>query len=125
MRIIEKLVRIDKLMVSEKAVSKIGQLREKAKLSQVQLAAFTDVTVNTIQNWEKGKGLDNIERLLKLCAALECDVFELIEYVPSEEVENSKEPKKFTLEDIRSIRQRWTSRHNGKTKKNRQGENTL
>ena len=97
-------------MTIEKPVSKVAELREQAKLTQLQLAAFTDVTVNTIQNWEKGKGIEVIERVLKLCTALDCEIRDLIEYIPSDEPEDT-EVQQFTVSDIKAMRDRWTNRN--------------
>lgn len=95
----------------EKAVSRIAALREKMGLTQAQLAVFIGVTTNTIQNWESGKsGVDQIEKFLKLCAVLDCDLKDLIEYVPDS---NAKKPKtgSFSLDDLTDLRKRWgTSR---------------
>lgn len=90
-----------------KAVSRIADLREKTGLTQAQLAVFTGVTTNTIQNWESGKsGVDQIEKFLKLCEVLNCELQDLIEYVPDLEAE---EPKvgAFSLDDLRELRKRW------------------
>lgn len=90
-----------------KAVSKIANLREKTGLTQAQLAVFIGVTTNTIQNWESGKsGVDQIEKFLKLCEVLGCDLKDLIEYVPTSEAEQSKAGS-FSLDDLRDLRQRW------------------
>lgn len=92
---------------NEKAVSRIANLREPQGLTQAQLAVLVGVTTNTIQNWESGKsGVDQIERFLKLCEVLGCDLKDLIEYVPDSE---SKAPKagSFSLDDLRSLRKRW------------------
>jgi transcriptional regulator with XRE-family HTH domain len=92
---------------NKKAVSRIADLREPQGLTQAQLAVLVGVTTNTIQNWESGKsGVDQIERFLKLCEVLGCNLQDLIEYVPDYE---SKAPKagSFSLDDLRSLRKRW------------------
>jgi transcriptional regulator with XRE-family HTH domain len=90
-----------------KAVSKIADLRERAGLTQAQLAVFIGVTTNTIQNWENGKsGVEQIEKFLKLCEVLGCNLPDLIEYVPDA---NAEEPKAgtFSLAELRNLRERW------------------
>lgn len=67
---------------SLRAIPRIAELREKAGLTQLELSRRLGVTETTIQNWEKGRaGLEQIERLIKLCEALACDIKDLIEYV--------------------------------------------
>jgi transcriptional regulator with XRE-family HTH domain len=63
--------------------SNIAKLREKAKLTQRQLASDAKVTENTVQNWESGRlGIAQIERVLSFCKALQCTVEELVESPP-------------------------------------------
>lgn len=91
----------------KKAISRIAALREEVRLTQAQLAVLVGVTTNTIQNWESGKsGVDQIERFLKLCAVLDCNLQDLIEYVSDS---NAEEPKtvSFELDDLRQLRERW------------------
>jgi len=65
-----------------KAIPKIAQLREHARLTQLELSRHIGVTENTIQNWEKGRaGVEQIERFIKLCEVLHCKPEDLIEYV--------------------------------------------
>lgn len=90
-----------------KVVSRIAALREKAGLTQVQVAVLIGVTPNTIQNWEKGtSGIDQIERFLKLCEILGCNLQDLIEYVADSQPRELKS-KSFSLEELRELRQRW------------------
>jgi transcriptional regulator with XRE-family HTH domain len=64
-------------------ISNIGELREKAGLTQRELSLLLGVTETTIANWERGRsGLDWIERLIKLCRALDCDLEDLITEEP-------------------------------------------
>lgn len=76
-----------------KAIPKIALLREKAGLTQLELSRCIGVTENTIQNWEKGRaGVEQIERLIKLCATLDCKLEDLIEYVPDTETAELQPP---------------------------------
>lgn len=62
-----------------KLVSNIAELREHAGLTQRELALVVGVTETTIANWERGRsGLEWIERLIKLCDALDCELTDLI-----------------------------------------------
>lgn len=91
----------------KKAISRIAGLRERAGLTQAQLAVLIGVTSNTIQNWENGKsGVEQIERFLKLCEVLGCNLSDLIEYVPDGSATEPK-PGTFSLEHLRELRQRW------------------
>ncbi len=89
-----------------KAKSRVAELRKKAGLTQAQLAVFIGVTPNTIQNWEKDSGLDQLEKYLKLCEVLGCSLRDLIEYVETPEEQEPKS-KGFSLEELRELRERW------------------
>ncbi|NJK51283.1 helix-turn-helix transcriptional regulator [Candidatus Gracilibacteria bacterium] len=68
-------------------VSKIAELRQKAGLTQQALALKVDVTETTIRNYEKGRSiLEWIERVIRLCDALDCQPSDLIDYVEAETV---------------------------------------
>jgi transcriptional regulator with XRE-family HTH domain len=70
-------------MKTRNPISKIASLREKAQLTQLELSQAVGVTESTIANWEKGRsGLDWIEKLIRLCRALHCNLEDLIEYDP-------------------------------------------
>ena len=92
--------------MSFKLKSKVAELRNEAGLTQAQLAVFIGVTPNTIQNWEKGSGLDQLEKYLKLCEVLGCELSDLIEYIETSE-EEEKKAKGFSLEELRQLRKRW------------------
>ncbi|MBE9137642.1 helix-turn-helix transcriptional regulator [Nodosilinea sp. LEGE 07088] len=63
--------------------SKIEALRKSKKLTQLELAQQVGVTETTIANWEKGRsGIEWIDRLIRLCAALECTPEDLLNYIP-------------------------------------------
>lgn len=70
----------DLIQVTEAAVVPcITTLREQHGFTQRQLADQIGVTETTIANWERGRsGLDWIERLIRLCFALKCQVGDLI-----------------------------------------------
>ena len=71
-------------------VSKIAELRQKAGLTQQALALKVDVTETTIRNYEKGRSiLEWIERIIRLCDALDCAPLELKSYVNLEEIVRS------------------------------------
>lgn len=90
----------------KKPKSKVASLREQAGLTQVQLAVLVGVTPNTIQNWEKDSGLDQLERYLKLAEIFGCQVSELVDYVDVLEEEELKS-KGFSLQELRELRERW------------------
>lgn len=89
-----------------KPKSRVASLREKAGLTQVQLAVLVGVTPNTIQNWEKDSGLDQLERYLKLAEVFGCQVSDLVEYVPAPEEKETKS-KGFSLQELGELRERW------------------
>lgn len=75
--------------VKQKPKPRIALLRERAGLTQLELSRLVGVTESTIQNWESGRtGTDHIERIIRFCKALNCQVEELIELV-SESPEES------------------------------------
>lgn len=67
--------------MKQKPKPRIALLREKAGLTQLELSRLVGVTESTIQNWESGRtGTDHIERIIRFCKALNCQVQDLIEY---------------------------------------------
>ncbi len=67
-------------------MSKISELRQKSGLTQRELAYIVGVTETTIRNYEKGRSiLEWIERIIRLCKALDCQPEDLISYVEAEE----------------------------------------
>ncbi len=89
--------------VTKKIRSNIASLRKSVGVTQAQLAVFIGVTTNTIQNWERGNGLDQLEKYLKLCEFFECDIRDLIKYVEVPE-ETTKQTKSFSVEQVREVR---------------------
>lgn len=87
--------------VKQKPKPRIALLREKAGLTQLELSRLVGVTESTIQNWETGRtGTDHIERIIRFCKALNCQVEELIEFV-SESPEESTAPD--SISDIHHL----------------------
>lgn len=65
--------------MSEK--TKLKERREKAGLSQSQLAAAADISVRVLQNYEQAiRDLDGAKliTLLKICLALDCTLADII-----------------------------------------------
>jgi len=85
-----------------KVVSRIALLREKVGLTQLELSRLLGVTETTIQNWERSRaGIEQIERVIKLCEFLECEPEELIEYIPSPNSELAEPQTTGRLEKLR------------------------
>jgi transcriptional regulator with XRE-family HTH domain len=88
--------------VKQKAKPRIAFLREKAGLTQLELSRIVGVTESTIQNWESGRtGTEQIERIIKFCKALNCQVEDLIEYVSHSPQESAAKPS--SLSDIHNL----------------------
>jgi putative transcriptional regulator len=67
--------------MGEIPVSQVAKLRELAGLTQRQLADAVGVTESTIRNLEKNRnGIEQIERVVRLCRVLNCGAEDLIEY---------------------------------------------
>ncbi len=99
-------VKMGKQAKVKRPKSKIAELRQKAGLTQAQLAVFIGVTPNTIQNWEKDDGLDQLEKYLKLCVLFGCKIEDLVEYVEADENEKPAS-KGFSTEQLQEIRKTW------------------
>lgn len=93
-------------MSRQRLKSNIAHLRKKAGLTQAQLAVLIGVTSNTIQNWEKDSGLDQIEKYIKLCKILRCNLSDLIDYVQVPEAEAPKS-EKFSPEVLDDLLEHW------------------
>lgn len=84
------------------AKPRIAFLREKAGLTQLELSRLVGVTESTIQNWESGRtGTDHIERIIRFCKALDCQVEDLIEYVSESPEESVVKPS--SLSEIHNL----------------------
>lgn len=63
-------------------MSKLKEMRQKAGLTQLQLAETTDLNLRTIQHYEQGsKEFDHarIDTILKVCLALGCKIEDVIQ----------------------------------------------
>lgn len=60
-------------------VSKLSEYRKRKGLSQDELARLSGLTKTTIQNWENGRNLGAVLRVLKVCQELNVDIRELFE----------------------------------------------
>ncbi|MBW4635685.1 MAG: helix-turn-helix domain-containing protein [Iphinoe sp. HA4291-MV1] len=79
--------------MKQKAKPRIAFLREKAGLTQLELSRLVGVTESTIQNWESGRtGTEYIERIIRFCKALNCQVEDLIEYISDSPEELTAKP---------------------------------
>jgi transcriptional regulator with XRE-family HTH domain len=88
--------------VKQKPKSRIALLREKVGLTQLELSRLVGVTESTIQNWESGRtGTDHIERIIRFCQALNCQVGELIEYLSDSPEETITNPS--SLSEIHNL----------------------
>ena len=62
-----------------KVVSRLADYRKRKGLSQDELARLSGLTKTTIQNWENGRNLGAVVRVLKVCQELGVDIRELFE----------------------------------------------
>jgi putative transcriptional regulator len=68
--------------MGEIPVSKVGELRKQADLTQRELADLVGVTESTIRNWENNRnGIEWLVRVAKLCKALNCSPENLVQFV--------------------------------------------
>jgi DNA-binding XRE family transcriptional regulator len=59
--------------------SKLSEYRKRKGLSQDELAQTVGLTKTTIQNWENGRNLGAVLRVLKVCHELDVDIRDLFE----------------------------------------------
>ena len=92
---------VTEIMVGKmKLKSNIAALRDEAGLTQLDLSRLVGVTETTIANWEKGRsGLEWIERLIRLCKALNCAPEDLLDLT----VPASAEASDPSLADLRQL----------------------
>ncbi|MBD2565416.1 hypothetical protein A6V25_30150 [Nostoc sp. ATCC 53789] len=62
-----------------KVISKLAEYRKSKGLSQDDLAQQTGLTKTTVQNWENGRNLGAVIRVLKVCQRLDVDIRELFD----------------------------------------------
>ena len=67
-----------------KVVSKLADYRKRKNLSQDDLARVSGLTKTTIQNWEHGRNLGAVIRVLKVCQELGVDIRDLFEVEDSQ-----------------------------------------
>jgi transcriptional regulator with XRE-family HTH domain len=85
-------------MTQATPIPQIAALREQAGLTQRELAQLVGVTETTIANWERGRsGLDWIDRFIKLCNALHCNLHDLVVYA------NDSQPQEPSFEELRQM----------------------
>lgn len=79
--------------MKQKPKPRIALLREKAGLTQLELSRLVGVTESTVQNWESGRtGTDHIQRIIRFCKALNCQVEDLIEDISESSTQSLVEP---------------------------------
>lgn len=62
-----------------KVVSRLAKYRKNKGLSQDELAKISGLTKTTVQNWENGRNLGAVIRVLKVCQELDVDIRDLFE----------------------------------------------
>ncbi|MGP1439073.1 MAG: helix-turn-helix domain-containing protein [Treponema sp.] len=83
----------------ELVIKRLRQEREKAGLSQLELALRADVSQNMINYIETGKRTPSLDTLLKICNALNIN--------PAVLFSDSKEEKEKAKKEILEMIQRW------------------
>ena len=83
---------------------RIAALREQAGLTQLELSQRVGVTETTIANWEKGRsGIEWIERIIRLCSELKCELEDLIVYLPQTELGIEEKEEELTFTQLREL----------------------
>ncbi|BDA72338.1 hypothetical protein CAL7716_065040 [Calothrix sp. PCC 7716] len=70
-----------------KVISKLSEYRKLKGLSQDELARVSGLTKTTIQNWENGRNLGAVLRVLKVCQELDVDIRDLFQVNESTEAQ--------------------------------------
>ncbi len=86
--------------MSEGISQNLRQLRQKAGLTQQQLAEKMYVDRSTVARWEKGYRIPDLIQLQRLAACLGVPVAELIETPPSDE---AKQPLILVVDDEKTV----------------------
>ena len=60
-------------------ISNLAEYRKRKGLSQDKLAQVSGLTKTTIQNWENGRNLGAVIRVLKVCQELDVDIRDLFD----------------------------------------------
>lgn len=84
-------------------MSAIKALRRRQNLTQAELAHSVGVTEETISNWENGRrGVEWIERVARLCEALECSPRDLLSFTKKfEQSDEGFDEKNPSLGDVK------------------------
>ncbi|MEO1430810.1 MAG: helix-turn-helix transcriptional regulator [Cyanobacteria bacterium J06633_8] len=64
-------------------ISNLAEYRKRKGLSQDKLAQVSGLTKTTIQNWENGRNLGAVIRVLKVCQELDVDIRDLFDATES------------------------------------------
>lgn len=67
-------------------ISRLSEYRRLKGLSQDDLAKVSGLTKTTIQNWENGRNLGAVLRVLRVCQELNVDIRDLFQVEDSTEV---------------------------------------
>ncbi len=80
------------LIITTKVPEMLTEFRESKGITQNHILVALDISLSTLQNWEKGRVAPSIlERCIKLCNILECTIEELVDYIPiAQELEIQK-----------------------------------
>ncbi len=70
-----------------KVTSRLSEYRKLKGLSQDELAKVSGLTKTTIQNWENGRNLGAVLRVLRVCQELNVDIRDLFQLEDSTEIQ--------------------------------------
>ncbi len=82
----------------------IKLLRKKANLTQKQLAEKAGLSIGTIQGYEQGKYEPKNEALYKLRKALDCNIYEILEKVSNDTIDD---PNAIIIENIEDLAKKF------------------